>query len=229
MKQLKVFLVTGLLLLIGEVARASITEFTDRSDFNLQGVIAYNSNFQDYPGIQKYSIGFSSPGDPFSRGDVTYTSSENLVWGPDGIGASGHYTTTEPLIGNNAYTPIQGVIATTPKYTMFGFDIGTFGSSPISITVYTNQNSYTYPGLTIANSVEGKLDFKGYSTSSGEYFTGFKIVADNGSGNLPGMTNVAVGNLAAPAPEPDTLFLMGIGACLVLFCSKHRRVGVGAN
>ncbi len=183
---------------------ASVTTYTDQSAFNSQGIIAYDSDFQDF------GTDFGFPANPFTRGGVTYTSTENLTWGS----ATG-YTTTKTLIGNNYYSPvtgdISGNIATATGYNMFGFNIGTFNTSPISITVNTNLTNYTYSGLTIADSNAGLLDYKGFiATTPGEYFTGFKIVADNGRDNLPGITNVAVGNVT-PVPVPGAVWLFASG------------------
>jgi len=95
---------------------------------------------------------------------------------------------------------------------MFGFDIGTYNPSPITISVFTNMGNYVYPSLTIANSPDGLLEFKGFIASPAEYFTGFSLVADNGGSNLPGITNVSLGNAGgAPIPEPASLLLLGSG------------------
>ena len=186
---------------------ASVSTYTDRVDFKSQGFITYDSNFNDF------GTGFGFPANHFIRGDVTYTSAENFTWGSSKV-----YTTTETLIGGNSSIPttlITGDIEA--GYNMFGFNIGTYGSTPISITVDTNVSSYLYPSLTIANSQAGKLDYKGFIvTTPGEYFTGFKIVADNANPNFAGITNVAVGNVSAvPVPGAVWLFasgLLGLGA-----------------
>ena len=148
-----------------------------------------------------------------------------------GLGTFG-YTTTEPLMANAYFSPLTGDIATAPhQYTMFGFDIAEYnvpdyGSSPITITVYTNNADYTYSGLTVPNSSGGTLAFKGYIASSGEYFTGFKITADNAVdgyyGYAPGITNVTLGSAA---PEPGTYALMGIGGLLVAFRLRKSEAG----
>lgn len=193
---------------------ASVITYSNRAAFDAQGTIAFNSNFSDF------GPGFSFPDDPFTRGDVTYRSTNNLIWGSDTP-----YTTTEPLIGNNFWTPVLGDIATGSQYDMFGFDIGTYNTSQITISVFTNMDSYIYPSLTIANSAAGLLEFKGFITSSGEYFTGFSLVADNGVFNLPGITNVSLGNAGgAPVPEPASLLLLGSGmAGLLAWRRKQQR------
>ena len=77
MKKFAAFLVTGLLVLSTTgAAIAGVTTYSDRSLFEAQGGIAFNSNFQDYGGVAQDPAGYSFPGDPFSRGGVTYTSGE---------------------------------------------------------------------------------------------------------------------------------------------------------
>ena len=199
-KRLVSGLVMGLLLIgIAGVASASVLTYENRSVFNTQGIIDFNSNFQDF------GTSFGFPGNPFTRGDVTYKSFDNLTWG-----SATPYTITEPLIGNNFFIPVLGDIATKPQYDMFGFDIGTYNPSLITITLFTNVGSYIYPGLTIANSLAGLLDFKGYIASSGEYFTGFNINAVYGMSTLPGITNVTLGHTNA-VPLPATMLLLGSG------------------
>lgn len=180
-------------------AVAGVATYNNAATFDALGTIAYNSNFDDF------GTWFGYPGDPFTRGDVTYHSNQNLTWG-----SGTAYTTTRPLIGNNWWTPILGDIATGPAYDMFGFEIGTYNTSPISITVFTDAASYTYSGLTIANSALGQLEFRGFVATGGEHFTGFNITADNGPGNLPGITEVRVGHTGT-VPEPASLVLLGLG------------------
>ncbi|MFI3198682.1 MAG: hypothetical protein QX196_10215 [Methylococcaceae bacterium] len=182
---------------------ASVSTYTDQSAFISQGVIAFDSNFKDF------GTYYGFPANPFTRGDVTYTSTQNLT-----VGSSTPYTTTEPLIGNKDWTPITDTIAVAAKYNMFGFNIGSYKASPISITLNTiannTANSYTYSGLTFADVEAGLLDYKGFIATPGEYFTGFIISADNGTGYFPAITNVAVGNVA-PVPVPAAVWLFASG------------------
>ncbi len=201
----KLLMATALVVLIPASSFASVIVISNVVTFDAQGAIAYDSNFDDF------GTGFGFPGDPFTRGDVTYHSLNNLTWG-SGTG----YTTTQPLIGNNYWTPILGDIAAGPQYDMFGFDIGESGGSLITLTVFTNLGSYVYPSQAIASSPAGLLDFWGF-VATGEYFTGFDITADSGAGNLPGITNVELGHTGdAPVPEPASLLLLGTGltACV---------------
>ena len=200
------------------VAGASVITVNNEATFNGMGTIAFDSHFTDF------GIVTQLPGPPFTRGDVTYHSEQNYAW-------STFFTTTETLIGNNYWTPVLGDIATGPKYNMFGFDIGTYGPSPITITVFTNSGSFVYPSLTIANSAAGLLEFRGF-VASGEYFTGFNITADNGCcerwkggwiNNLPGITNVELGNTGtAPIPEPASIALLGLGLAGLGFSRRKK-------
>jgi hypothetical protein len=191
MNKLTTFL--GLTVLMAVQTEASLVNYSSESSFDAQGTIVYDSFFNDF------GTGFGFPGNPFTRGGVTYNSTQNLTWG-DTTG----YTTTQTLIGNNFWTPVLGTIAS--GYSMFGFDIGTYNSSRITISISTSLGTYIYPSLTIANSQIGQLQFMGFVASPGEYFTGFDISADNGPGNLPGITDVKLGNTGTSAvPEPTTV------------------------
>lgn len=219
MRKLKLaaFVLVGLCFLQGN-SFAGVVRYTDRASFTALGSIAYNSNFRDFGLFTSFP---SSTSTPFTRGDVSYNSPLlNLVWGP-----SSGLTTTEQLIGNNDYTPFPGSIAQTPRYTMFGFDIAMFGPSTVTISVTTNTGTYTYPGLPVANSMNGILSFEGFTTSSlGEYFTSFIITADAGrTGFLPGITNVTLGNAGngSSVPEPSTIALFSLG--LAIAASGKRR------
>jgi hypothetical protein len=183
--------------------QASVIEYSSESMFQSQGTIAYNSTFNDF------GTGFGFPGDPFTRGDVTYTSTNNLTWGNTAIGWSGLYSTlSDTLIGNNWWTPITGTISTGPQYNMFGFHIGTYNTSPITFNLTTNLGNYTFASETIADSAAGNYDFRGFISGSGEYLTGFSVVADYGSGNLPGLTHVQVGHTANNVPDGSTTLLL---------------------
>ncbi|WBS03051.1 VPLPA-CTERM sorting domain-containing protein [Pseudoduganella sp. SL102] len=191
--------VAALLAAAGTTASADVVLVADRAAFNALGTIAYNSNFDDF------GAGFNVPGDPFTRGDVTYASDMNITVGAGtefGIGS------LRTLVSNNYFSGLAGTIAA--GYSLFGFDAAV-NEGPVDITITTNQASYTFNGVALADGVSG-LTFQGFqSTGAGEYFTGFRIDT-LGDGHLPGMTDVAVG--VSPVPEPATglLLLGGLGA-----------------
>lgn len=200
-KLLAGFALVLLMLGIADMATASIVEYSDRTSFSAQGNIAYNSNFNDF------GPNFGIPGDPFTRGAVTYRSTENLTWGS----ATKYSTNSQTLMGNNFWTPVVASVATAQRYNMLGFDIGNSSSNTVTVIVNSNVNSYIFNSLHVGNTLNGNLSFLGYTLSSGEYVTGFNIIADAGLyDGLPGITNVAVGNTRA-TPIPAAVWLLGSG------------------
>lgn len=192
---------------------ANVTTFSSRSLFNAEGTIFQNSDFSSFSGIG----GFSFPGNPFTRGDVTYRSLDNLV--VDSCAYS--IACQTPVITNNYWTPIVGSISTAGhQYNLFGFD-GAVTEGTLDITVTTNVRSYSYNRLAAGN---GSPDFTffGFEASAGEYFTGFRIDS-LGSGMLPGMTNVSLGEAggASAVPEPSGFALAGLA--LVALCAARPR------
>jgi hypothetical protein len=213
-KVLRAFLLTAAVVLPAIRLDAGLITYSDRATFNAQGTIAFNSNFDDF------SSGFSYPGTPYTRGDVAYSSTENLVTGT-GTG----YAPIRNVMTNNWWSPVQGTIATgTTQYDLFGFDIGVLSRQDrISFSINTNLGSYNFPLLTIANG-SSSMDFFGFATTGlGEYFTGFELTAEFGNGSLPGVTDVALGVQAeaAPTPEPASMALLAMGGGLLAFGRKR--------
>jgi hypothetical protein len=200
------------LVLASSSASSAVVGYSDRSAFDAQGQIIYNSNFDDFP------RSFPAPGNPFTRGDVTYTSTDNLIIGDCAysIGCARN------VMVNNYWTPITGSISSaTNLYTLFGFDVAAT-SDPITITVYTNQATYVSSNLSVP---DGNPDFafEGFAATGGEYFTGFRIDSA-GSGYAAGMTDVALGLAdSTQVPEPGTLALAGI-ALAGIARSRRRKV-----
>lgn len=201
MSSIKKLVAAAVLLFASFEASAGVVVHATRTAFNAQGSIVYNSNFDDFSGS------YSLPGDPYTRGDVTYTSSQNLIIGDCfySVGCA------RQVMSNNYWSPITGTIASdTNQYDLFGFDLAVT-SGPVGITVWTNLGSYAFAGLTVPDGAPN-FAFEGFQATGGEYFTGFRVET-NGGGFLPGMTDVAVG-VSAPSnvPEPGTLALFGIAA-----------------
>jgi hypothetical protein len=194
----KLFYLASLVLACSS-ASAGVVGYGDRTVFNAQGEIVHNTNFDDFSGR------FSFPGDPFTRGDVTFNSGENLIVGE----CSYSIGCTRNVLAYNYWSPLTGSISSaTHQYDLFGFDVAvTWG--PISITVSTNQTAYTFSNLNVPNG-SPNFAFKGFQATDGEYFTGFRIDSI-GSGYLAGITDVAVGVSGnTEVPEPGTLALAGI-------------------
>lgn len=194
-------------------ASAGVTSVGDRTTFNALGSIAFNSNFASF------GASFGYPDNPFTLGDVTYTSAENLTVGKGSGYSIGDYQT---VMSNNYWSPLTGTIASTTPYSLFGFDAAVT-SGPVSITVDTNQGSYSFAGLSLPNgSSASQFAFKGFrTTGTGEYFTGFRIVT-LGGGYLPGITNVAVGVISA-VPEPEAFAMMLAGLGLIGTIARRRK------
>ena len=192
-------------------ASANVVTFGTKADFDGQGTIVYNSNFSDFGG------NFTWPSNPFTRGDVTYTSAENLT-----VGAGTGYSigNVQTVMTNNYWSPLTGTISSnTNKYDLFGFDAAVT-SEPVSITLNTNLGQYLYSNLSLPNG-SPNFAFEGFKASAGEYFTGFRIDS-LGSGYLVGMTNVEVGVAGSSVPEPATILLTGLGL-IGLFAIRRKK------
>lgn len=181
-------------------ASAQVTLNTDRGSFDASGTFAYNSTFDDF------GTGFGFPGDPYTRGDVTYASSNNLTVGsatPYSIGG------TSTVMSNNYWSPLIATVNASPMYTLLGFDAAVT-SGPVDITISTNTASYVFSGLSLATGATGYTFLGFQATGASEYITGFRIDTI-GPGYLPGVTNVEVGNSVVPEPETYAMMLAGIG------------------
>lgn len=197
-------------------AHASLVSFTDETTFDGQGTLAFDSTFNDY------GLGVTGLGPVFSRGDVTYyntdgnTAYDNLTFGTP------FSTLSLTLLGNSYHSPILGEINSTPEYSMFGFEIANSGASPITFVLHTNRGDYTFASETVADARLGNIGFRGWVADSGEYFTGFDILAQNGN-DLPGVTHVKLGNVTEAVPDVvSTLGLLGLAAVAIATVRRSR-------
>lgn len=195
-------------------ASAGVSTISNRSEFNSSGTISENNNFSDF------GPGFNYPGDPFVRGNVTYTSATNLTVG-SGTGYS--IGNMQTVMSNNWWSPLTGTISN--EFNLLGFDAAVT-SGPVNITVSTNLATYNFDGLTLPNG-SSAFAFEGFETTvAGEYFTQFRIDT-LGGGYLPGITNVALGTIVSTSvPEPETYSLMiaGMGLLGVMVRRRKSRV-----
>lgn len=191
-------------------AQGSVVLYTNQAAFQGQGQITQTSNFNDF------GPGFSFPGDPFSRGGVTYNSGSNLIVGP-----ATFYAPVQNMMFYNGWTPLTGTLS--GQNNMFGFDAGVasfnFSNSLVNATIFTNQGSYSFNGLSLPIASTG-LGFLGFvANGNGEYITGFSLSTQNGPGWAAGMTNVQLGN----TPEPATIAVFGIMAAGALGLRRRLR------
>jgi PEP-CTERM motif len=208
----------ALALVVGAVdrAQASVVLFTNQAAFQAQGNVTLTSNFNDF------GPGFTFPGDPFTRGGVTYTSGANLIIGP-----ATFYAPVQNMMFFNGWTPLTGNISTSPNhYSMFGFNTGVASfdgsNSLVNLLVTTNLGSYSFTGLSLPMVSTG-LGFLGVVTNNpSEFFTGFSLSTQNGPGWAAGMTNVQLG--AATVPEPTTLAAFGLMAVGGLGYVRRRKL-----
>ena len=207
---MKKILIGMILVASAAASSAQVVSVADRATFDASGSIAYNTNFASF------GAGFGFPGTPYTAGDVTYVSSENLT-----VGSGAYYSigSTVTVMSNNYWSPLTANVGTSTHYTLLGFDAAVT-SGPVNITISTNQNTYHYNGLSLPDG-SPNFAFEGFhATGSGEYFTGFRIDT-LGGGYLPGITNVAVGVAAVPEPETYGMLLAGLG--LVGLISRRKK------
>lgn len=183
-------------------SQAAVIAYSNQATFLSQGTIVHNTNFDTYPTTGPFTF----PGDPFTIGGVTYTTGNNLIVAP----GSG-YGNSRNVFVNNFWSPLPGSISTAPQqFDMFSFSIGLLGSnSLVNITLTTNLGVYNFNGLSFPNvNTNPGLAFQGFIASPGEYFTGFSIASQSGSGFAPAITDVRLGQAAA-IPEPISLVVFG--------------------
>lgn len=179
-------------------AQATIISLDDRVTFEALGTI---NEFQDFEGFDANN--FSSPGDPWVDGSISYESGSNLVVG------SGTFVgpLSNTLSNDTVDVALQGSIS--GAFDMFAMDMAVNDSGvvpPTTLTLFTNMNTYLID--LILPDVQTEQLFQGWTAMSGEYFTGFHFEADN----FVHIDNVTLGTLSAVSvPEPSTLLLIGIG------------------
>ena len=183
------------------LANATLTLFTDRSAFTLQGVIAENYGFEDITVTISYF-----PGQPWDTHGVTYNSTSNIIFGP----SSTVYTPLSNILANNNWTPLKGSINN--PCTMFGFDLGiivaNFGTAgTLNLSITTNSAIYAYNGLVVPNVNTKVMDFYGFVARGGEYIESFEITDASFTSFGPAIDNVTLGTAGA-VPLPGAVLLL---------------------
>lgn len=180
-------------------AQASVVLYSTRTAFNAAGTIVENNDFQGYSGSQ---------GSVFTLGSVTYTAGDNAVLDPSfGLGNSNFN-----ILANGLGGPLSAQINNGP-YNLFAFDAGTLNNADttLSLTLNTNQGTYTNLPLSPIADVSTGMTFFGFGTTgSGEYFTDFTL-----DGIAPAITNVSLGTATNSVPEPGTYLLLCISLGVV--------------
>jgi hypothetical protein len=189
-------------------AKASVTEFTSNAAFDAAGTIVQTTNFDAYSA--------STPvANPFSVGDLTFTSGENVIVTPDA-----GYSNTRNLLAYDSWSPMSGTIDAA-GYDLFGFDLGMLGqTSDVTLTLTTNLGSYALGPIATINASQG-LQFLGFEASAGEYFTGFAL-ASTASMSAPGTTDFELGVAGVPEPDAWALMIMGFGCVGTALRSRRR-------
>lgn len=189
-----------------EQANAAFVFYSDPVSFAAQGPITLTSNFDDF------NSGMATPeGTSFTRGSVTYTSNQNIVFGTASV-----FPSVRNIMASNTWTPVTGTIGDT--FQMFGLDAGVYSSddtnSLVNAQLTTNLGTYSVNGLNLSLSKEG-LTFLGFvTTTAGEFFTGFQLITQKGNGWGVGLTNVQLGGPVFspdPVPEPAGMMLAVLG------------------
>jgi hypothetical protein len=186
----------ALALLVGTSAYAGVTMGNSQAAFSASGSITQNTNFDSY------GSGFTSLPNPYTVGDLTFSSGDNLV-----VGTGSGYSPVKNVLAYNGWSPMPGTIG--GSHNLFGFDLGYLGSqSDITISLSTNVGSYSF----IVQS----------PASAGESFTGFSLASAMGAGSAPVITDVQLGTVSA-VPEPETLAMMLAGMGLMGAVVRRRK------
>ncbi len=207
---MKKFLLIGLaigciLFSFTQMVSAAVISYGDRTAFEAAGSIVENYGFEDF------GTGFTYPGDPWTAHGVTYTTGQNII-----IGTGTSYNPISNVFAYDLWSPIVANISTIDPFDMFALDLSYLNdSSTITFDIFTNNNSYSYSITNPVIASQG-MEFYGFTSSAGEYFTGFRLTSEQGPGSLPTIDNVTLGHTGPgsgtnPIPEPATMLLFGMG------------------
>ena len=192
-------------------ASAAVTLITSEGQFTAAGTITQTTNFD------AFGNSFSTPGNPYTVGALTFTSTDNLV-----VGTATGFGNTRNLLAFNFWSPMTGTIG--GLHSLFGFKMTLLGAaSPVTATIVTNLASYQFSGLVPA--ANPGLSFYGFQSGAGEHMTGFTLASAQGNGSAPSTTDYLLG-VAGAVPEPASWAMLIAGFGLVGAVARRRRTAV---
>lgn len=198
------------------IANATLATFSDRATFESQGTISERYGFEDFGPYPDY------PGDPWQTHGVTYSSQQNLVF----FGSLGSKPpAVSHVLISSYWLYISGELDSTPSYRMLGLDLAvlfaTATAGNVTLTVITNQDSYTFDNLELPDISVGQKFF-GFASTGAEQITGFDLTSDTW-GTGAALDNVTLGGVITTAPEPNgaLLFLAGLAFLLWRASARH--------
>lgn len=180
---------------VGMSANAAVITIANQAAFTAAGPASQNTNWDSY------GAGFSTPGSPFTVGDLTFVEGGQNLIGGTGTG----YNLARNLFTDNYVRGTTIQIAGT--HNLFAFNLGNFfGTGAANVSVTTNLGSYSFaPTVGTATNLAA-LTFLGLKASGGEYFTSVSY----SGGNATGATDVQLGG-AVPEPASWALMISGFG------------------
>ncbi len=204
-------------------ANLNPTKYEDAVAFHALGVITQLTNFDSYVEGDITYIG-----DPYTVGQLTFTSTQNSVFGKHYPG----YGNVRNALVNNILEPMNVAIGGS-GYNLFSFQIGDLvGDADVTLWIDTNLDSFGF-GLGPYPSNEG-FKFYGFLAPDGQYFTGFHFSA-NDAVTAPAFSEFELGHTgpacntrvctdtSVPEPRAWALLILGFGAVGATL-RTHRRL-----
>ncbi len=204
-------------------ANPNPTKYQVADAFHALGTITQVTNFDAYiEGDITYL------GDPHTVGQLTFTSTQNSVFGK---GYPGYGNVRNALV-NNYLEPLH-VAIDGAGHNLFSFQIGDLvGDADVTLWIDTNVDSFGF-GISPYPSNEG-FKFYGFLAPDDQYFTGFHFSA-NDEITAPAFSEFELGHTGGacntrvcagggvPEPAAWALMILGFGAVGVLARARRSR------